>query len=339
MKILNLGFKIIQSNFKNLEIPYKLTFAITYSCDSRCKTCNIWKKKTEGELSTKEIKDFFHINQFPWINLTGGEVFCRKNLMEIINAIQGTFLLNITTNGIQTNKIVKNCKKINKKFPKFVLTVSIDGPKEIHNWIRGIKCWEKAVDTLKKIRKADIESYIGYTFSPYNIGYLEETFQDIKKKIPDIGMKDFHINFYHESDIYYNNENLIDEQSGFKEKLKRNVDMFLKKKKGLYPISFLERKYLKFIEKYIQNGTCPLPCEALSSSCYIDPKGNVYPCIFLNNKLGNIKETDFKLKPICNSKKAIETRRKIKERRCPGCWTPCEAYQTILGNLSKVILR
>jgi len=76
MKEFNFIKGIIFSNFKRLDCPYKLTFALTYRCNSRCQICQIWKKKKHKELSLLEIEKFFTINDFfNWIDLTGGEVF------------------------------------------------------------------------------------------------------------------------------------------------------------------------------------------------------------------------------------------------------------------------
>ena len=184
-----------------------------------------------------------------------------------------------------------------------------------------------------------IEAYIGYTISPYNIGHLKETFEEIKKFIPDIKLKHFHINIYHESDIYYNNVGQIDTGKNYYKKLKEEIKEFTKYKRGLSPVFYLERRYLGLVENYLDTEKSPLPCRALSSSCFIDPYGNVYPCTTYNVKLGNIRETNFKLKKIWDSQKSNEIRRAIREGRCPGCWTPCEAYQTILGNLFRGISR
>ncbi len=327
-----MGSKALLSNVKTLGFPYKLTFAVTYKCNSRCKICNIWKTKPKDELTAEEIKKFFSKNSFPWVNLTGGEVFLMDNLVEIVKSMN-VYLLNITTNGTVAEKIIKDSEKIKKIVPKFILAVSIDGPRKLHDELRGIKCWDKAVSTYKKLKERGIESYVGYTLSPYNIGKIEETYREIRKVIPDFEMKDFHLNFYHESDIYFNNKGKAKRDYDYENYLKKKTREFAKIKKGLGPVSILERRYMKLIEKYLESGISPLPCRALSSSCYIDPQGNVYPCTFFNKKLGNIRETNYELKKIWDSEKAKETRKLIKENKCPGCWTPCEAYQTILGNL------
>ena len=97
-----------------------------------------------------------------------------------------------------------------------------------------------------------------------------------------------------------------------------------------------EKKYLKLIKKYYKTGMSPLPCKALSSSCFIEPDGGVYPCTSYANKLGNLRDFNYDLRKIWNSEKSKKVRKLIKDNKCGGCWTPCEAYQTIFGNLLRI---
>jgi MoaA/NifB/PqqE/SkfB family radical SAM enzyme len=80
---------ILLSAFGGLKHPYKLTFAITNKCNLKCKTCNIWQRKPENELTFAEIDKFFAANNyFNWIDLTGGEIFLRKDLPDISRSIK-----------------------------------------------------------------------------------------------------------------------------------------------------------------------------------------------------------------------------------------------------------
>lgn len=335
MSVLKLGWDIFLSNFKTLKFPYKLIFAVTYKCNSKCKTCNIWKKKIKNELELHEIQKFFNKNKFSWINLTGGEVFIRSDLLDIIKSMKNVYLLNITTNGILTEKIIKDSREINKLIPKFILTISIDGSKEVHNKIRGVNCWENAIEIYKKAKQAGIETYIGLTLSPYNINHFEQTIMDIKKAIQNFTIKDLHLNIYQESDNYFQNKGQIKLDEQYNKKLKQIVKESIKTKKGLGFVTYLERRYLKSIEKYLDTDISPIPCKALNSSCFLDPQGDVYPCTIYNHKLGNIREIEYDLKKIWSDKSSDNIRKKIIENECPGCWTPCEAYQSILGSFVK----
>jgi len=339
-KTLALFKKILKSNLIKNMYPYKLTFAVTYKCNSKCKTCNIWKKKSKNELSISEIdKIFSKYNDFSWVDITGGEIFLRRDIIEIIKIIiqkcKNLYVLHFPTNGLLPEIIVEKTKQILRLNPKkLIISVSLDGPKSVNDRIKGVPgSFEKAVQTfskLKKIKNRKLSVFFGFTLSKYNIGYFDKMVEEVKKTLPWVKYNDFHMNIMHGSAHYYNNKTVEFPTK----KVIGEIREFIKKRKlPLNPISYLEKIYLKLIKKYLITKKTPLPCKALSVSCFIDPYGTIYPCTIFNKKLGNLRQANYNLKKIWNSKKSAEVRKLIKENKCPGCWTPCEAYQTILGNL------
>ena len=109
MKLLGLGMTALKSNFANLEKPYKLTFAITYRCQSRCLTCNIWQMKPTNELGLDEIRKFAMANSFKWIEITGGEPFLRSDIVEVVKAfLEGSkdlYIVTIPTNSLTSHDL------------------------------------------------------------------------------------------------------------------------------------------------------------------------------------------------------------------------------------------
>ena len=69
------------------------------------------------------------------------------------------------------------------------------------------------------------------------------------------------------------------------DKILNDIDYILGKKKRWETISFLERKYVKLINKYFEMRISPISCKALNSSCFIEPDGDVYPCIGFEKNL------------------------------------------------------
>ena len=74
-------------------------------------------------------------------------------------------------------------------------------------------------------------------------------------------------------------------------------------------------------------------CHALRASCFIDSWGNVFPCTIYDRKVGSLRDVDYDLGRIWNAPETVALQREIWEYHCPQCWTPCEAYQSILGNV------
>ena len=101
----------------------------------------------------------------------------------------------------------------------------------------------------------------------------------------------------------------------------------------LEPGAILEWCYQRLASQYIATRRTPVRCHALRASCFIGPDGIVYPRSTWDRPLGNLREYDYDLKRIWNSDEARRVQREVLEERCPHCWTPCEAYQSLFGNL------
>lgn len=330
---------ILRSNFSNKINLYKLNLTVTYRCNFRCKTCFIWKKKAINELSIAEYEKIFSYINVNWVDVSGGEILLRKDIKEIFSLIiksqKKLALLHFPTNGFFTDKIKELVDYIlaNSKV-KLIVTVSLDGPKEVHDFIKGVNSWQKAVDTYKNLRKIKdkrFKVFLGYTISSFNFDKIDQTIEELKGEIPDIGYSDIHINIEHISQHYYGNSSLnLD-----KEKVKKAVESYINKRKyNLYNIvDYLEYGYHIRIKNYLKNNRTPLKCRSLINSVFIDPQGNIFPCSIYNKNLGNLRDNDYDLYKILKSKKAETLREKIKKGLCPQCWTPCEAYQMILASL------
>ena len=80
-----------------------------------------------------------------------------------------------------------------------MVVVSLDGPKHVHDKIRGVRDnWEKAITLYKELKKIsrsnpNFQTYFGYTLSNYNVGLIEETLEEVKKEV-DVSISDFHFN-------------------------------------------------------------------------------------------------------------------------------------------------
>jgi MoaA/NifB/PqqE/SkfB family radical SAM enzyme len=85
--------------------------------------------------------------------------------------------------------------------------------------------------------------------------------------------------------------------------------------------------YLNRVPEYITTGREKRECSAGTSSFFMDPTGEVYPCLFVGDSLGNIRSES--IDKIWASPTCIEMRKRIAKRRCPGCLIECEAMRDI----------
>ncbi len=334
------GTRLLQANFLSGTVPYKINLIVTYHCNSRCKHCAIWRKEHVPELSVLDYQKMLSQVSAHWIDVSGGEIVLRKDIRDIfqicLNTQKRLALLHFPTNGSFPEKVWELSHDIVRIFPgKLVVSVSLDGPRGLHNQLRGTDSWEKAVETFKRLReitKKNFGVFFGYTISEENASVLEETFRDLRRYIPKISYRDIHINIDHISPHYYANSfRKID-----REKVLAGVYHYARKRTyGFGVFEYLERAYHRSIAGYLNLGKTPRQCVALRDSVFIDPYGNVFPCSIYAENLGNIKEYDFSISKILSLESAGHLRKEIQGGKCPQCWTPCEAYPMILGSFFK----
>jgi len=226
------------------------------------------------------------------------------------------------------------------KPPKFIITVSLDGDEKTNDAIRGkAGGWKRQLETFKQLRTlSGVETVLGMTLSKHNAGLYKQTFEAAKKVVPDLNHRDFHVNIAHESSHYYHNAGELNE-GGNQELIRKEVSEYQRSRGPVRSlVGFLEHQYLGKVQQYMSTGKTPVRCHSLKSSCFIDSWGNVYPCIIYDNKIANLRDYNYDLEKIWNLPETKRLQQEIWQGHCPNCWTPCEAYQSILGNLSRIAL-
>jgi len=317
-------------------------FAVTYRCNGRCKTCNIWRMESpeRGEMSVYEVQGLFSSNRdflrdVRSIQLTGGEPFLREDLPELVSTIHDQ--IPNCTYWIPTNGTIPKTAENTAKMLETLegssrgISVSVDGPERTYDNIRGYEgCFKKAMETLRSLSTLRDEHQsltlsVGMTITPENHKEILEVARMAKR----FGA-DFTFRPVSRSEIYYRNPAealnpaaIVDQILPTIQELGRS----LLKAKGLRGSTPTLRYMQGALDQIRAPGSRSLPCSAASDSFFLDPYGNVYPCIFLDEPLGNAQEQP--LREIWRSREAKKARQKIRNGGCPGCWVECEAFRDI----------
>ncbi|MBF0109442.1 MAG: radical SAM protein [Magnetococcales bacterium] len=335
-----LAGRILKSALFESIRPYKLTFAVTARCNSRCRSCATWRHDAVDELSLEEIEHFFSVNpHFQWLDLTGGEFFLRDDAVDIariaLHHSRRCFHLHIPTNAVDPHRTASGVTKINALAADlFTVTISLDGPPEVHDRIRGVAGnWQAAMEVyqaLKGLTSASFRIFFGFTASPWNLGDFPATVAAVRQRFPEVTLHHFHLNLYHRSSHYYRTRGESPPFQGHEAAVLDQVHLFRRGIGGSFdPIAHLERRYLGLVNHFLATGRSPLPCQALAESLFLSADGTVYPCSIWDRPLGNLRRDGFHLEPILAASSGV--RKEVRDERCPGCWTPCEAYPSILA--------
>jgi len=310
--------------------PYRIGIAVNSICNLRCVMCDVGQRQENrgfyknlvvgGELSIEILKRLIDdIKKFrPWIAINSTEPLLYKNLNEFIDYIVGNGLMcSVTTNGLLLERFADSF--VEKKLP--LLYVSIDGPPQVHNRIRGIhNSFEKAYEGIQRIidRKEELNEklpkiQVAYTISNYNYHCLEETV-DLFKELGVDAFSFTHLNFV---DTFMAEAHNVEYEHTFGKVYPSSISAVDPKKVDVgvltEQINIVKNKYSDFVtfipdiathqevevyyhsHEFIHNNRCTIPwknAQILSngdvipaSRCFHVIMGNIYKDSF--NKIWN----------------------------------------------------
>lgn len=126
-----------------MRIPSHITYFFSWRCNSRCLSCDTWRREPGAELSLGGVDRLFSAPLFRdviWVYLTGGEPFLSGRIVDICEIIKKRVnaTISLNTNGLLPENIEKYGRMIRDLGLKIhSVDLSINGPEEIHDLTRG----------------------------------------------------------------------------------------------------------------------------------------------------------------------------------------------------------
>lgn len=332
------------------DIHY-VTFAVTFLCNSRCRMCDIWEiyrgkgAAARTELSLKEIERVFNsplFHRLRSVSLTGGEVFLRRDFAEIVGFFLGQFphaTITIPTGSINPELSSQTLRRIMRDYrpekERIFLSVSLDGLGPTHDHQRGIPVFDKAMRVIEDALSLDgLRVGVSFTITRENWRELLAVYRFAQEK----GIE-FSAQFAQSSETYYGTTHpptgwTREDLEAIQHALKQITADLTGRMSLRQRMTDVRVYYLHRMVDYQSRPRRIFTCYSGTHSFYLDPYGNVYPCITLNKKLGNVREHRFE--DLWLSPQAQAIRQQIAARQCE-CWTPCEALPS-LGRSPKPLL-
>ncbi|MCW4000384.1 MAG: radical SAM protein [Candidatus Bathyarchaeota archaeon] len=163
--------------------PFFLAHAITYDCNSRCKTCTYWQmsRRRNEDLSTEKVYqllDQAYRCGMRGYYLFGGEPTLREDIGEVVHYAKNRgFLTTMNTNGSLLAAKAEVLKDIDFLF------VSLDYCNRYHDFIRGRPgSFDEVIEGIRRIRSAgDARVVLVATISRLNYDVVEPMAEFAKK--------------------------------------------------------------------------------------------------------------------------------------------------------------
>lgn len=303
----------------------RITLHVSNDCNLRCKYCFAKGGSYQqpcGMMNIETAKSFvdFCVNCFDKIDqivFFGGEPMLNPPIMKFVcdkfyeyfESGKSSFIpdFGIITNGtILTDEILQFVKKYIS-----VVTVSIDGPKEINDVNRVYKNGKgsyenisKFINTIRDKTSALVQYESTYTQCHINAGYTHENILTALKK-------EFHIDGFviNDIDVYSDAINKYWNDTSVEYLEKTNFE-------------YMPDNFWDILRAVVRRETIQI-CSIVNNIFAVGVEGDIYPCHLLNGsdkkKLGNVSGIN-----IFNSSLSYESfYSKIqfkKNKKCKRCW-------------------
>lgn len=323
-------------------LPFSLVVSISYRCNSKCKTCDVWRKPNDDMTLEEWTKTFQNIGRGPiYLTFTGGEPFQRKDLPEMIIAGYTHCrpdYITVPTNGILTQRIVEGVDRICEaaKQSRIGINLSLDGIGTEHdeirmvpgNWERSMKTWA-ALKELQKKHKNLVLS-IHTVISQFNIKRFREIYGGLQELKPDSYITEVAEERVELDTVGMDITPMAEEYGPVADFLSAHAQSAPARGFARVTQSF-RAQYYQLAKRTLFEQTQAIPCFAGWASGHIAPNGDVWSCCIRAQPVGNVRRTNYDLRPIWFEKAGTmrTLRKSIKNNEC-ACPMANASYANML---------
>jgi MoaA/NifB/PqqE/SkfB family radical SAM enzyme len=313
---------------KPLALPMNFTISVSYRCNSRCKTCNVWQRPNDDFTLEEYEKTFASIGKDAyWFTFSGGEPTLRKDLPDMVASAYRHCrpgIINIPTNGIQDSIIPGRIEQVLQAAPtsEVIINLSLDGVGEKHDIIRGVKGnFARAMRTYKGL-KALKGRYKNFTLGVHTVisNFNVEEFDTIYAFVRDELKPDSFI-----SEIAEERVELDTVGMGITPPIQKYQPVIERLQEGIRKAEFsgvstvtqaFRDRYYDVVKRTLVEQRQVIPCMAGVASAQIAPNGDVWTCCIRAESVGNLRDHGYDFKATWKTAKANELRRSIKAGEC-----------------------
>ena len=158
--------------------PVLCNYYITYRCNATCSFCDIWERPSPYvtlENVRDNLRDLKRLG-VRVIDFTGGEPLLHRQLDDLLREAKNLGLITtITTNGLLYPKYAERLHGLVD-----MLHFSLDSPiAEEHDKSRGVKCFDKVMESIVIARKLGERPDILFTVFEHNVHQIKQLHEEI----------------------------------------------------------------------------------------------------------------------------------------------------------------
>jgi MoaA/NifB/PqqE/SkfB family radical SAM enzyme len=305
--------------------PLNLTIVPSPRCNSRCRTCNIWKQHVQ-ELTLEEWDQVLtSLGRAPyWFTISGGEPFLYRDLVPLVKLVYDRCrpgIINVPTNSILFRQIPEQVAEIARycRESALVINLSLDGVGEQHDQIRGVPGgFERFTANYRALRALDLPNLsvgIHSVISVYNIEHAPALFDYALSLEPDA-----YITEIAEERVELGTVGMpiTPSPEAYAKAIEPLVRRLRKRRfHGLARVTEAFRmEYYRLVNRILVEERQVIGCYAGWASAQIHADGTVWPCCVRADAMGNLREVGYDFGAVWFSEEAKRIRESIYDREC-----------------------
>lgn len=311
----------------------EIAIELTVYCNLKCVMCSVWELREHGvpfELAIDILEQARALGATKFTPC-GAESFMRKDFLDIVERVHA---MGYTRQDIVTNGTMITAEHLDRleACPSVALHISIDGPKDIHDALRGEGNYDKSVATARECVARGIELGLSGVILKESLDHLKP----LVSLAAELGVKEVSFQPF-QTEISGSDKDIprfsllrtprpriVAALTDLAEHADRlGVTIFTESLFGVIP------DYLAFGKRPIPPGGCYLPSKFL----LVDFRGDIYPCFFMRtdgDRMGNVNAGD-RIYDLWHSVHHEQLQTLALTERCPGCLAACSDVETFDG--------
>jgi AdoMet-dependent heme synthase len=264
-----------------LNIPLSVQLDLTYRCNERCVHCYL-DHDDHGEMTTPEIKHLLDELADAGVfilSLSGGEIFLRKDLFEILEyaRLQKQFCVKLKTNAIMVRE--REAARLREIGIESIQISIYSHRPEVHDGITLVPgSLRRSIDAARFLKSQGLRVIFANVLMTQNV----RDYQGMRSLAEELGVEctlDPTVTPMMDGDRSVLN-------LGIKHETLRQV--------------FRDQALVGDVDEFCaipapgdENPLSALPCSAGHTACYVSPYGDVFPCVQFPLPTGNVRKQTF----------------------------------------------
>lgn len=290
-------YSFLGVKFFKKRVPLAVRWQLTNRCVLNCRYCNIGQTHQE-ELTLDEIVailDQMSILGTQTISFSGGEPMLRQDIGEILAE---TAKRGISTEMNSTGAMIpSNFNKL--KYLDF-LKISLDGPENVHDFLRGKNSYKMAIAAASASREHKLRFIFTTTLTKYNINEVKFLLDKAREYDTLVAFQPLKSLYRGVTDVSFLEPS--------KDDFKCAINYLIEQKK--LGNAYLRNSLIGLRHIYDWPHYSKLECWAGRIFCILNTDGSLVPCdrIVYSNKIPNCRKNGF-----------IEAFNNLSAVCCDGC--------------------